>query len=342
MESILVTGGAGFIGSNFTRYLLDEYGNDDTSPACRVIVLDALTYAGNTANLEGLEDTGRFEFIHGNICDRTVVDSVMQRVDAVVNFAAETHVDRSILDADTFIETNYKGTYTLLEAARRFEVSRYVQISTDEVYGHVPHGASKETDGFNPRSPYAASKAGAEFLVQSYVTTYDLPALITRGGNTVGPYQYPEKVVPVFITNAMEDKPLPVYGDGTAVRAYMDVLDHCTGIDLVLREGQPGEAYNIGVNIEINGLTLVDRILALLDKPASLRQFVTDRPGHDLRYSLDCTKIQSLGWQPQYGFDEMLARTVRWYQEHEVWWRTIKDHQGYRDYYRKQYEERSK
>jgi dTDP-glucose 4,6-dehydratase len=335
MNAILITGGAGFIGSNFTRYFLEHY------PACRVVVLDALTYAGSLANLEGLEHTGRFEFIHGNICDRGLVDGVISRVDAVINFAAETHVDRSILNADAFIETNFKGTYTLLEAARQYKVQRFLQVSTDEVYGDVPHGASVETDPFRPRSPYAASKASAELLTQSYYTTYGVPVLITRGGNTIGPYQYPEKVVPVFITNALEDKPLPVYGRGAAVRAYMYVEDHCAGIDLVLHDGQPGEAYNIGTRIEINGLTLVDRILDLVNKPKSLRQFVTDRPGHDLRYCLDCTKIHRLGWKPVYSFEDMLEQTVRWYQTHASWWRAIKNDQAYQAYYRLQYRERS-
>lgn len=335
MQAILVTGGAGFIGSNFVRYTLN------THASCRVVVLDALTYAGNLANLEGLDATGRFEFVHGNICDPDIVDRVVSRVDAVVNFAAETHVDRSILDPHAFIETNLKGVYVLLEAARRRRTSRFVHVSTDEVYGDVPHGSSKETDTLSPRSPYAASKAGSDLLALSYFTTYNLPVVVTRGGNTIGPYQYPEKVVPVFITNALENKPLPVYGKGQAVRCYMYVDDHCAGIDLALRKGQPGEAYNIGVSVETNGLTLVERILTLLGKPISLRQFVADRPGHDLRYSLDCAKLRALGWQPKYTFDEMLEKTVQWYVENESWWRAIKAQKSYRDYYRRQYEERT-
>lgn len=335
MKSILVTGGAGFIGSNFVRYMLGKY------PDYSIVVLDVLTYAGNTANLEGLEETGQLTFVKGDICDQKVVDDIAKNVDAIVNFAAESHVDRSILNPDAFIETNFKGTHVLLEAARKHNLSRYLQVSTDEVYGHVPTGASKESDSFHPRSPYAASKASAELLALSYVTTYDLPVLITRGGNTIGPYQYPEKVVPVFVTNAMEDRPLPVYGDGNAVRGYMYVEDHCAGIDLVLHDGLIGEAYNIGTDIEINGLTLVDRVLSVLEKPESLRQFVTDRPGHDLRYSLDCTKIGSLGWQPRFSFDEMMDLTVRWYQENEFWWRAIKEEDSYKSYYKKQYEERS-
>lgn len=334
MKDILVTGGAGFIGSNFTRYLLNKYED------CKVIVLDAMTYAGNPANLADLNTTGRLEIIEGDICDRALVDKIMPRVEAVVNFAAESHVDRSILNPSAFIETNYNGVYTLLEAARDANIKRFLQVSTDEVYGDVPEGDSIESDPFAPRSPYAASKAGAELLVQSYFTTYGLQTLITRGGNTIGPYQYPEKVVPVFVTNAMEDKPLPVYGEGKAIRSYMYVLDHCSGIDLVLREGQAGESYNIGTNIEINGLTLVDRILDALHKPKSLRQFVTDRPGHDLRYSLDCSKVKNLGWSPEYSFDAMIDASVAWYTEHEDWWRAIKDKQDYKSYYKKQYHDR--
>ncbi len=334
MEVILVTGGAGFIGSNFTRYLLEQ----DLS--CKVIVLDALTYAGNLANLDNLHETGRLEFVEGDICNRNLLDTILPRVDAVVNFAAESHVDRSILNPSAFIETNYKGVYTLLEAARESGVQRFLQVSTDEVYGDVPVGDSVETDAFAPRSPYAASKAGADLLVLSYFTTYGLPTLITRGGNTIGPYQYPEKVVPVFVTNAIENKALPVYGEGKAIRSYMYVMDHCAGINLVLQRGQPGEAYNIGTNIEINGLTLVDRILDALDKPKSLREFVTDRPGHDLRYSLDCSKLKDLGWSPAYSFDEMLAHSVQWYVDHPAWWELIKNKKEYKDYYNKQYHER--
>jgi dTDP-glucose 4,6-dehydratase len=334
MKVIFVTGGAGFIGSNFTRYLLQQ----DTT--CKVIVIDALTYAGNLANLADLQEASRLEFIEGDICDRALLDTILPRVDTVVNFAAESHVDRSILNPSAFIETNYKGVYTLLEAARENDIQRFLQVSTDEVYGDVPVGVSLESDAFAPRSPYAASKAGAEMLVQSYFTTYNLPTLITRGGNTIGPYQYPEKVVPVFVTNAIENKPLPVYGEGKAIRSYMDVRDHCAGIYLVLQKGEPGEAYNIGTNIEINGLMLVDRILDELDKPKSLRQFVTDRPGHDLRYSLDCRKINALGWSPAYLFDDMLTHAVQWYVEHPDWWHSIKNNQDYKAYYKKQYHER--
>ncbi len=334
MDGMLVTGGAGFIGSNFVRYVLNRY------PGAHVVVLDALTYAGNPANLDDCGNSDRLRFIQGDIRDRTRVDEAMHGVDAVINFAAESHVDRSIHDPSGFIETNYNGVFVLLETARRLEVKRFLQVSTDEVYGHVPSGFSVESDAFAPRSPYAASKAAADLLVQSYYTTYGLPVLITRGGNTIGPYQYPEKVLPVFITNALGYKPLPVYGDGSAVRSYMYVQDHCSAIDQVLRSGQPGTAYNVGTNYEVSGRDLADRVLDKLERPASLREFVPDRSGHDLRYALDCGRIRSLGWKPAYDFETMLDKTVRWYVDHQPWWQEIMNDSGYKSYYRKQYHER--
>ncbi len=334
MDAMLVTGGAGFIGSNFVRYVLNRY------PDARVVVLDALTYAGILANLDACGDSDRLSFIQGDIRDESRVDEAMHGVDTVVNFAAESHVDRSILDPSSFIETNYNGVYVLLEAARRLEVKRFLQVSTDEVYGHVPSGFSMETDAFAPRSPYAASKAAADLLVQSYFTTFGLPVLITRGGNTVGPYQYPEKVLPLFITNALENKPLPVYGDGSAVRSYIFVEDHCSAIDRVLQTGQPGNAYNVGTNYEVSGRMLADRVLELLDRPANLREFVPDRSGHDLRYALDCGRVRSLGWSPTFDFETMLDRTVQWYVDHQPWWQEIRGAVSYRSYYRKQYHER--
>ena len=334
MDAMLVTGGAGFIGSNFVRYVLNR------RPDTQVVVLDALTYAGNPANLEDCGGTDRLRFIHGDIRDRDTVDDAMRGVDTVVNFAAESHVDRSILDPSSFIEPNYNGVYVLLEAARRLEVQRFLQVSTDEVYGHVPTGFSVESDALAPRNPYAASKAGAELLVHSYYTTYGLPVLITRGGNTVGPYQYPEKVLPLFITNALENKPLPVYGDGSAVRSYLYVEDHCSAIDLVLRSGEPGNAYNVGTNYEVSGRDLAERVLEILDRPSALREFVPDRSGHDLRYALDCGRIRALGWRPALDFDTLLDRTVQWYVAHRPWWREIRNESGFRSYYRKQYDER--
>ncbi len=334
MDTMLVTGGAGFIGSNFVRYVLKRY------PGTRVVVLDALTYAGNLANLADCTDSDRFRFIHGNIRDPDQVGKAMDGMETVVNFAAESHVDRSILDPTSFVETNYNGVCVLLEATRRREVGRFLQVSTDEVYGHVPRGLSVESDPFAPRSPYAASKAAADLLVQSYYTTYGLPVLLTRGENTVGPYQYPEKVLPLFIANALENKPLPVYGDGSAVRSYLYVEDHCSAIDQVLRAGRPGKAYNVGANCEVSGRDLADRVLRMLDKPASLREFVPDRSGHDLRYALDCSRIRSLGWRPSFDFDTILTETVRWYGENQPWWQETRRGSSYRAYYRKQYHER--
>ena len=334
MDAMLVTGGAGFIGSNFVRYALNH------RPETQVVVLDALTYAGNLANLEDCGGTERLRFIHGDIRNRDTVDDAMRGVDTVVNFAAESHVDRSILDPAAFIEPNYTGVYVLLEAARRLEVKRFLQVSTDEVYGHVPSGLSVESDALAPRNPYAASKAGAELLVQSFYTTYGLPVLITRGGNTVGPYQYPEKVLPLFITNALEYKPLPVYGDGSAVRNYLYVEDHCSAIDRVLRSGEPGNAYNVGTNCEVSARDLAGRVLETLDRPADLCEFVPDRSGHDLRYAMDCGRIRALGWRPALDFDTLLDRTVQWYVTHRPWWREIRNESGFRSYYRKQYDER--
>ena len=334
MDAMLVTGGAGFIGSNFVRYVLEH------RPDTQVVVLDALTYAGSLANVDGCADTGRFRFMHGDIRDGDAVGEAMRGVDTVVNFAAESHVDRSILDPSSFIETNFSGVHVLLEAARRLEVKRFLQVSTDEVYGHVPEGCSVERDAFAPRSPYAASKAAADLLVQSYFTTYGMPVLITRGGNTVGPYQYPEKVLPLFITNALEHRPLPVYGDGSAVRSYLYAEDHCSAIDLVLRSGEPGNAYNVGTNREVSGRDLAARVLEILGRPADLREFVPDRSGHDLRYALDCGRIRALGWRPSLDFDALLERTVQWYVDHPQWWREIRNESSFRSYYKKQYEER--
>jgi len=334
MNALLVTGGAGFIGSNFVRYVLNQY------PDCYIVILDALTYAGNLGNLDEYINSDRVQFLKGDIRDKTLVNEVMHGVDAVVNFAAESHVDRSILDPSSFIETNYNGVYTLLEAARLTEIERFLHVSTDEVYGHVPSGFSLETDAFAPRSPYAASKAASDLLVQSYYTTYELPVVTTRGGNTIGPYQYPEKVLPVFITNALEYKSLPVYGDGSAVRSYMYVEDHCAGIDLVLRSGKPGNAYNVGTNYEISAIALANYVLEILDRPVDLCEFVRERSGHDLRYALDCDKIRSLGWQPKYDFLSMLEITAQWYVGHEPWWQEIRNNGDYTSYYRNQYLER--
>jgi len=331
---LLVTGGAGFIGSNFARFVLERYPQDE------VVVLDKLTYAGNPRNFADLQASPRFRFVQGDIADASVVEPLVAEVDAVVNFAAETHVDRSILDAGAFIETDVRGTWVLLEAARKAKLRRYLQVSTDEVYGHVPTGASKETDQLAPRSPYAASKAGGDLMVLAYKTTHDLPVLITRASNNLGPYQYPEKVVPVFVTNAIDDLPMPIYGDGGALRDYMHVADHCVGIDTVLRKGTPGEVYNVGAGNEINTITLARAILGRLGKPENLMTFVPDRPGHDRRYAVDCSKLKALGWDLEYTFETALNATVDWYVANQDWWRPLKSGE-YLEYYQRNYGNRA-
>ncbi|MCD6291357.1 MAG: dTDP-glucose 4,6-dehydratase [Anaerolineae bacterium] len=336
MRNYLITGGAGFIGSNFVRYLLDRY--DDI----RVVVFDKLTYAGNLDNLLDVQDDPRYRFVRGDICDKEAVARAIQEheIDTIVNFAAETHVDRSIVDPDAFIQTDVYGTYVLLEAARQFHLERYHQISTDEVYGDVPPGrSSTETDPVAPRSPYAASKASADLMVLAYHTTYGLPITITRGANNIGPYQYPEKVVPLFTTNAIDDLPLPVYGDGRQMRDYQYVLDHCEAIDLVLQRGRIGEIYNVGTGQEMENIKMVEILLDELGKPRSLIQHVEDRPGHDRRYSLDVSKLKALGWQPRHTHEEAIRKTVRWYVENEWWWRKIRNGE-FQEYYRRQYGQR--
>ena len=337
MKTLLVCGGAGFIGSNFTRTMLQTY------PDLRVVVYDKLTYAGRLENLQDVaaDFAGRYAFVRGDIADRSLVEATVgeHSVDTVVNFAAETHVDRSILDPDAFIRTSCFGTYALLEVARERGL-RYHQISTDEVYGHVRAGASVETDPLAPRSPYSASKASADLLTLAYFVTYGVPVTITRGANNVGPYQYPEKVVPLFVTNALEDKPLPVYGDGQQMRDYQYVLDHCEAIDLVLRKGQLGEVYNVGTGQEIPNLAMVEIILNRLGKPRSLIHFVEDRQGHDRRYSLNVDKLKALGWTPRHTCQEAIALTVDWYVANEWWWRPIKAGE-FREYYERQYGSRA-
>ncbi len=331
---LLVTGGAGFIGSHFIRHILQKY------PDYSVVNLDKLTYAGNLENLRDVERNPRYRLVHGDICDATLVREVARGVEAIVNFAAESHVDRSILGADEFLKTDVLGTFTLLEAARELRVPRYVQISTDEVYGSVERGAVRESAPLRPSNPYAASKAGADLLVGAYRTTYRLPVLITRSSNNFGPNQYPEKVIPLFITNALEDRPLPLYGDGRHARDWLYVLDNCAAIDLVLHAGVPGEIYNVGGGTEVENIVLTRQILRLLGKAESLIQLVADRPGHDRRYALDCHKIRALGWKPAHDFGSALADTVRWYKEHEAWWRPLKSGE-FKTYYAKQYADRA-
>jgi len=340
MRNLMVTGGAGFIGSNFVRYMLEKY------PGYYIVVYDKLTYAGRLENLQDVAErfAGRYAFVRGDICDAAKVRETIRayNVDTVINFAAESHVDRSIMNPDAFIKTDVYGTYVLLEAAREFGLERMHQVSTDETYGEVQTGRSKETDPVAPRSPYAASKASADLMVNAYHVTYGLPVTITRGANNIGPYQYPEKVVPLFVTNAIDDLPLPLYGDGLQVRDYQYVLDHCEAIDIVLHKGEIGGIYNVGTGTEMRNIDMARLILKLLGKPESLIQLVRDRPGHDRRYALDVGKIRALGWEPTHTCEEAIEKTVRWYVENEWWWRPIKSGEHYREYYRRQYEGREK
>lgn len=321
---VLVTGGAGFIGSNFVHYLLEKH------PDYQVVVLDKLTYAGNLENLQDLEDRSGYQFVRGDICDARLVDSVVQDCQAVVNFAAETHVDRSIVEPGAFLTTDVVGTYVLLEAVRRFRISRFVQISTDEVYGNAeaPDGSSRpslETDALKPRSPYAASKAGADRLAFSYWATYGTPVVISRCSNNYGPFQYPEKLIPLFVCNALQDKPLPVYGSGNNTRDWIHVRDHCTAIDLLLHAGGcDGEVFNIGSSTEKSILQIGSAILETLGKPCSLLQPVVDRPGHVLRHAVDSSKMQQqFGWSAATPFEEGIVETVRWYADNQHWIRNI-------------------
>lgn len=333
MRNLLVTGGAGFIGSNFVHYMLDTYAD------YRIVVFDKLTYAGRLENLERVKDDPRFAFVRGDICDLDAVRETVRahNIDTIVNFAAETHVDRSILQPDAVVRTNVNGTWALLEVAREARLERFHQISTDEVYGAIPEPhRSREGDPLEARSPYSASKAGAEHLVYAYFITYGLPVTTTRGSNNIGPYHYPEKAVPLFTTNAIDDIPLPIYGDGRQVRDYQFVLDHCEGIDIVLHKGKLGEVYNVGTEVETPNIEMAKKILDLLGKPHSLISYVTDRAGHDRRYALDCSKLRELGWNSRHSFDQALERTVRWFVDNEDWWRPIKSGE-YLEYYRQQY-----
>src|SRR6476620_10290615 len=308
---ILVTGGAGFIGSHLVRQLVKN--------GHQVINLDALRYSGNLENLREVEANGQYTFVNGDICDQPTVAKIFEqhRPEAVINCAAETHVDRSILDPSAFAKTDVVGTATLLEEARKAHISRFVQVSTDEVYGSVEKGSSKEEDALDPRSPYSASKAGADLLVRSYWTTYRFPALITRGSNTYGPNQYPEKFIPLFVTNALEEQPMPLYGDGRYRRDWLYVLDHCLGIEFALLHGEPGTIYNVGGGNEHENITIAEIILKHLGKPLSLIRYVQDRPGHDRRYAIDCTRLKQLGWASAVTFEEGLTLTIDWYAQHE-------------------------
>jgi dTDP-glucose 4,6-dehydratase len=340
---ILVTGGAGFIGSNFIRCLLSPEG----SPAIsyQIINLDKLTYAGNLENLADVSASEDYQFVQGDICDGRLVENLLESgVEAIVNFAAESHVDRSLYEPDIFIQTNVVGVQVLLHAAIRHRIKRYIQVSTDEVYGSLTPDAPgfREDTPLAPNSPYSASKAAADLLVRSYFKTFGLPAIITRCSNNYGPYQFPEKLIPLLITNAMEDKPLPIYGDGLNIRDWIHVQDHCRALRALLEKGREGEIYNIGGEGERTNLEITEIVLRLLNKPKSLIRYVTDRPGHDRRYAIDFSKLKNaLGWSPAYHLQEALGQTVRWYIDHEEWWRRIKSG-AYRDFYQKHYQERLK
>src|SRR5260370_31578769 len=326
LRRLLVTGGAGFIGSAFVRERLKA------DPEIEIHVLDKRTYAGREENLAEFSDDRRLRFVKGDIGETSAVDDLARDVDGIVNFAAESHVDRSLLNAGTFVQTDVYGTYVLLEAARKYKHQRFLQVSTDEVYGHVKEGRSRETDGLAPRSPYSATKAGAEMLVAAYHASYGLPTLITRGSNTYGPYQFPEKIIPLFITNALQDLPLPIYGNGSAVRDYLHVDDHVSGIARILWKGEPGGAYNIATGTEVSGIVIADTVLKLCGKPSALKHFVKDRPGHDYRYAVDTRKLRPLGWEPAVPVSEGLRLTVDWYRRNDAWWRSRKSADFWRFY----------
>lgn len=335
MKNILVTGGAGFIGSAFVRHLVA------TRPEYNIICFDKLTYAGNIDNLLPVSDDENYRFERGDVADRLAVRRVLERyaIDTIVNFAAESHVDRSILDPDAFIHTDVVGAYILLDEGRKHGIGRFCQVSTDEVYGDIDIGFSAEADRFLPNSPYAASKASGELMARAYGVTYGMDIVITRGSNTYGPHQYPEKLVPFFTTEAIDDQPLPLYGDGNQVRDWLYVDDHARGVERVLHLGESGEAYNLAGENQRNNIDVTRRILELLGKPESLIRFVPDREGHDRRYAMTAAKARALGWQPRFSFEDGLEATVKWYVENEWWWRKIKTGE-YLDYYKRQYAER--
>ena len=334
MKKYFVTGGCGFIGSNFIRNILTR---DDSAI---IINLDKLTYAGNPNNLAEFNDSDRYIFSHGDICDAKIVREIFKqhKPDYLINFAAESHVDRSIGQPDDFIQTDIFGAFTLLEAAREFGLERFIQISTDEVYGSIEKGSFSETDALMPRNPYSASKAGADRLAYSYFTTYELPVIITRASNNYGPYQFPEKLIPLFVTNAIEDKKLPIYGDGKNIRDWLYVEDHCDAIQYLIDNGEVGEIYNIGGGNELTNIEITNLILKETNKPESLKQFVKDRLGHDRRYSLNCEKLASIGWQPKQVFPKAMKFTIDWYKQNEKWWKPLKSGE-YLKYYKEHYKE---
>jgi len=318
--NILITGGSGFIGSNFIRYMLNEHPDD------MIINLDVLSYAGNPDNLKDIHNNPNYLFVQGDICDPVIVDKLMKerKIDHIVHFAAESHVDRSIKDGSVFVRTNVLGTYVLLDSAMQNGVERFIHISTDEVYGSIINGSFKETDILNPSSPYSSSKAGSDLLVRSFYLTHNLPAIITRCTNNFGPYQHPEKLIPLFITNLLEEMKVPVYGTGQNVRDWIFVLDHCHAVDHILKYGEVGEIYNIGGGAEITNLDITQKILEILGKDNTMIKYVKDRPGHDFRYSLDCSKLRETGWVPEYNFEDALNETIAWYIDNKWWWNKLK------------------
>lgn len=334
-KTLLITGGAGFIGSNLIHFMLKRFSH------IKIINLDKLTYAGNLENLRDIENDPRYEFIHGDIRDNELVEKLFRKVNGVIHLAAETHVDRSILDAGEFVLTDVYGSFVLFEALRKVDIDFFLHVSTDEIYGSRDEGFFTEEDPINPSSPYAASKAGADRLAHAYNVTYGLPILILRPSNNFGPYQYPEKFIPLFTTNALEDQVLPLYGEGTNVRDWLYVEDHCWAIELVIRKGTIGEVYNVGANCEVQNIAVAYRILETLKRPRSLIKSVPDRLGHDRRYALDCRKIHALGWEPKHSFEDALSATVTWYRDHPEWWKAIKGKsKSFKSFYNEYYKNR--
>lgn len=329
----LITGGAGFIGSNFIQFILDRH------PGCKVVNLDKITYAGNLDNLRGASKNKNYKFVKGDICDYRLVNKLIKDADVVVHFAAETHVDRSIMDAGTFVKTDVFGTFTLLNAAKNSSIKKFIHISTDEVYGSIENGSADEESQLKPTNPYSASKAGADRLAYSYFRTFRVPVIITRSSNNFGPYQHVEKLIPLLATNAMENKELPLYGDGLNKRDWLYVTDNCEAIDFLINAGAEGQVYNIGANNEKTNMQVSHFVLKELGRPNSLIKFVKDRASHDKRYALDWSKIRRLGWRPKHEFDRALKQTVRWYAENKWWWSKVKKGR-FKDYYKKQYSKR--
>jgi dTDP-glucose 4,6-dehydratase len=329
---LLITGGAGFMGSNFIHYILRTY------PDYTVTTLDKLTYSGNLKNLEDLKENKQFRFVKGDIADDKIVESLAKEADVIINYAAETHVDRSIMDPGAFVKTDVIGLYTLLEKARKYNHERFIQISTDEVFGSIEKGKFTENSPFEPNSPYAASKAGGDLLCRSYFVTYKMPVIVTHSCNFFGPYHYPEKFIPLTITNLLQGKKIPVYGDGQQVREWIYTEDHCNAVDTILHKGKVGEVYNISSEEEWKNIDVVNLILKIMEKDESSITYVKDRPGHDRRYALDSSKLKNeLGWKPQYSFESALEKTIKWFEENESWWKDIVSSQEYQEYYQKQY-----